>query len=47
MVVKFYREADGNENVNGDNKILRTELSNGDKEGSLRSDPSEVSYYIP
>nr|GEZ42248.1 hypothetical protein [Tanacetum cinerariifolium] len=35
------REVDGSENVNGDNKILTTKLSNGDKEGSLRSDPSE------
>ncbi|PWA96335.1 myosin heavy chain-related protein [Artemisia annua] len=39
--VQDQREADGNENVNGDNKILRTELNNGDKEGSLRNDPSE------
>nr|GEU38325.1 myosin heavy chain-related protein [Tanacetum cinerariifolium] len=39
--VQDQREVDGSENVNGDNKILKTEFSNGDKEGSLRSDPSE------
>ncbi|GJZ30959.1 myosin heavy chain-related protein [Tanacetum coccineum] len=39
--VQDQRVVDGSENVNGDNKILRTEFSNGDKEGSLRSDPSE------
>nr|GEV19004.1 myosin heavy chain-related protein [Tanacetum cinerariifolium] len=35
------REVDGSENVNVYNKILTTKLSNSDKEGSLRSDPSE------
>lgn len=43
IFVKIYRAVDGSENSNEDNNSLRPKFSNGDLEGSIRSDPSEVS----
>nr|XP_043607599.1 myosin-11-like [Erigeron canadensis] len=39
--VQDQREIDGSENANEDTKIKRAQFSNGDIEGSIRSDPSE------
>lgn len=39
--VQDQRAVDGSENLNEDNNSLRPKFSNGDLEGSIRSDPSE------